>query len=223
MDWVAQYQLFLFDFDGLLVDTEQVHFASYREICARYGYALPWDFEQFCKEAHQVAMGVWLGIGREFPEMFTSERTKEALYEEKKQIYVEMLQETRLELMPGAESLLSLLENQALKRAVVTNSPKEHIDIIKQLLPVLQTIPHWVTREQYTLAKPSPEGYLKAIEMLASPGDKIIGFEDSFKGLKALLAAGVDAVLVCPEGLSHVAPSCALGAKHFPSLSHVNI
>lgn len=221
MNWIQDYQLFLFDFDGLLVDTEKMHYASYLEMCKRHGFELKWDFLRFCREAHSKALGVWDALGKEFPQFYEND-SREALYEEKKQIYVELLGKAQLELMEGVEPLLMALEKQGIARAVVTNSPRSHIELIKKSLPVLKTIPLWITREEYTQPKPSPEGYLKAIATLAGPNDRVIGFEDTLKGLKALLAAGVESVLVCPKDHDHVKESIALGAKHFEKLSLVN-
>ncbi len=223
MNWIQDYQLFLFDFDGLLVDTEPLHYAAYAELCRRHGCELGWDFERFCLEAHRKAMGVWDGLKREFPSMFEMAPHIEALYEEKKKIYIELLKTSRLQLMEGATELLQALEVRGAKRAVVTNSPKAHIEIIKAFLPVLHSIPLWITREDYAQPKPSPEGYLKAIEKLGKFGDRIIGFEDTLKGLKALLAAGVETVLVCPAQSEHVAEGIALGAKHCENLSNASL
>lgn len=223
MDWIQHYQLFLFDFDGLLVDTERLHFLSYQEMCRRYGCEMNWDFQQFCERAHSKAMGVFDAIEREFPQIFEKEPSKDVLYAEKKAIYVAMLKSARLELMQGAADLLTLLLERKAKRAVVTNSPKEHIEIIKESLPLLKSIPLWITREDYCSPKPSPEGYLTAIRKLAAPGDRMIGFEDTLKGLKALLAAGVEGVLVCPAQHGAVKECISLGAKHFQSLTLVSI
>ncbi len=223
MKWIHDYQLFLFDFDGLLVDTEQLHYASYMEMSRRRGCPLNWDFQRFCLEAHSKAMGFFDGLEREYPRVFEEGPSKEELYEEKKRIYSEMIQNTPLELMEGAEPLLALLDAHKIKCAVVTNSPRAQIEIIKKAIPALEKIPLWVTREEYVHAKPSPEGYLKAISLLAEPGDKIIGFEDTLKGLKALLAAGVESMFICPIDHEHVEEGKKLGAKHFDKLSSIRI
>ncbi len=223
MNWVQDYQLFLFDFDGLLVDTEQLHYASYLEMSRRRGCPLNWDFQRFCVEAHSKAMGFFDGLEREYPDVFKEGPSKQELYEEKKRIYVEMLQKTPLELMEGAELLIEALDARKIKSAVVTNSPKAQIEMIKNALPVLQKIPLWVTREDYSTPKPSPEGYLKAIALLANPGDRIVGFEDTLKGLKALIASGVESMLICPADHEHVDEGKRLGAKHFEKLSSINI
>jgi beta-phosphoglucomutase len=222
MDWIQDYQLFLFDFDGLLVDTEPLHYASYAQLCLQHGCEMKWDFERFCQEAHGKAMGIWEALMREFPHLFVDESSREVLYEEKKTLYVELLKKRPLEFMEGAAELLAALDKRGAKRAVVTNSPRAHIEVIKESLPLLKSIPLWITREDYSHPKPSPEGYLKAIEHLAGPGDKIIGFEDTLKGLKALLSADVESILICPSQKTHVKECVMLGAKHFESLLSIN-
>src|SRR5580700_10036530 len=143
---------------------------------------------------------------------------KKDLHEEKRKIYEQLLKTSRLELMEGASQLLTCLAEKGTKRAVVTNSSRAHIEIIKASFPILQSIPLWICREDYSEPKPSPQGYLTAMRQLAEPNDKIVGFEDTLKGVKALLAAGVESFLVCPEQSEHVAECLALGAKHLISL-----
>lgn len=46
--------------------------------------------------------------------------------------------------------------------------------------------------------KPDPECYLRAIALCAQPGDRIIGFEDSLRGLQALQQTSALPVLICP-------------------------
>ena len=81
----VQNTIYLFDFDGLLVDTEKFHYIAYQELCRRRGGELHWEFSRFCKEAHGKAGGVWEGIARECPQVFNGV-TRETLYEEKKAI-----------------------------------------------------------------------------------------------------------------------------------------
>jgi beta-phosphoglucomutase len=209
MDWIRDYQLFLFDFDGVLVDTEPLHYAAYLEMSRRRGCPVDWDFKRFSREAHCRAMGFFDGWEREYPDLFKEGPSKAELYEEKKRIYLDMLQKTPLKLMEGVEPLLDALDAHQIKSAVVTNSPKNQIEIIKGALPQLQKIPLWITREEYVNPKPSP---------LAKPGDRIIGFEDSLKGLKALIAADVESMLICSSDLEHVEEGKRLGARHFQTL-----
>ncbi len=192
---IDDYQIFLFDFDGLLVNTEWLHREAYVRLCGRYGHTLAWDFRKYCRAAHRKApKDAILAL---FPDL--ARFSWDDLYDEKCEIYSSLIREGHARLMSGAEKLLTLLEIREAKRAVVTNSRKEHLDIIRSQIPLLNSIPTWVTRESYSQAKPHPECYLKAIEMLAEPADKIIGFEDTPRGLEALCQTRAQPVIVCDE------------------------
>ena len=56
MNWISNYDLFLFDLDGLLVDTEKLHFEAYKRLCSRFGYELAWDFMATFRWPTQVLM-----------------------------------------------------------------------------------------------------------------------------------------------------------------------
>ena len=194
---LSSYDAILFDFDGLLVDTEPLHFAAYKEMCLRNQVALDWDFTRFCTEAHGSANGIWKIFQREFPQLF-ARSSQDVLYLEKKEIYQELLQKSSLNLMPGVKALLQALAKSNALSAVVTNSTRSQIELIRKALPILDVIPLWITREDYMLAKPAPDGYLLAIEKLGKK-KRIVGFEDTIKGIQALQSAKVDAVLVASK------------------------
>lgn len=192
------FDLVLFDFDGLLVDTEALHFKAYVKLCQNHGCRLDWDINRFFSAAHFDAKGVERALYEKFPELYKEEPRWAVLYEEKKQIYNKLLEEGNLHLMPGVEPLLKALQDAEIRRCVVTNSPRSQVNRIKDFLPVLHTIPLWITREDYVQPKPHPECYQKALSIIAQPGDRVIGFEDSVRGLTALQGAGVEGVLICP-------------------------
>ncbi len=195
MNWIHKFDLFLFDFDGLLVNTEELHLEAYKELCLRHGIVLDWSLNQFFEIAHLSATGLKEAL---YPRFINGE-IWEDLYTEKKQIYQTLIEKGHLTLMPGVEPLLKALEQSNKKRCVVTHSAKASVDLIREKIAILQTIPQWFTRESYQQPKPHPDGYLTALKALAKPGDRVVGFEDSARGLTALKAAGVEtALLICP-------------------------
>ncbi len=125
--------------------------------------------------------------------------------------------------MPGAEELLTYLSEHQIARAVVTNSPRNQIEWIMEKIPLLQTIPLFVTREDYTLPKPSPEGYLLAKERLRVFHKKGIGFEDTRKGVEALLAAGLDAVWVGKQPSQKELVGQGAKVRYWPSLESFSL
>lgn len=211
------YQLFLFDFDGLLVDTERLHWKAYQELMARYGYKLDETFMQYCEACHQKATGPRDYAYRLFPGL--KQYKWEELYPQKCDIYSSLVKETAL--MPGAKELLEELAKQGKKRAVVTHSKLEHIELIRSQHPILDTIPHWITREDYSEPKPSPECYQTAINRLAEPGDRVVGFEDTPRGLNALKGTEAQPVIVCSPGYPLLPTVMDERTIHLTSLSKV--
>lgn len=203
-----QYQLYLFDFDGLLVNTENLHYEAYKVMCQQRGFKLTWNFDFYCSIAHHSAEGLEIQIYSDLPALKAQEPNWKVLYEEKKAAYMHLLKQGAVEMMPGAEDLLLSLKKASINRAVVTHSLWELVTEIRRQLPILDTIPHWITREHYSHPKPSPECYQTAIAKLAAENDKVIGFEDSPRGLTALAGSGAKAVFV--STLRHELPENAL-------------
>lgn len=222
MQWISEYQLFLFDFDGLLVNTEEIHFMAYQRMCHQRGFTLSWDFNRYCKSAHYSSDALKIDIYAEFPELQLQEPSWDVLYAEKKQAMLDLLHEGAVHLMPGVERLLTELQKANIKRCVVTHSPSDLVAIARNKNPILNSIPNWITRKDYTHPKPHSECYLKAIELLAAPGDRVIGFEDTPRGLQALLGTNAKPVLVCRAEYPEIAHFKTKGVKHFLSLEDVN-
>lgn len=218
MAWFEGYQLVLFDFDGLLVNTEELHFLAYKRMCAAHGFNLDWTFDRYVRSAHYSATAVKEDLYRKFPTL-KNEAEWEVLYQEKKRHYIDLLRSGQVSLMPGVEKVLKELEEAKVNRCVVTHSALDLIQLIRSQHPILNTIPHWITREDYGEPKPHSECYLFAISKHASDEDRVIGFEDTPRGIQALLGTRAQPVLIAD--LSH--PGVDVYEEndrviHFPSL-----
>ncbi len=218
MRWIEKFDLFLFDLDGLLVNTEMLHYEAYRSLCSHYGYQLPWNFSEYLEVAHASSEGLREAL---YPHLASQGGEWSSIYAMKKKIYQESLNKGKLSLMPGVEALLQELAGARLKRCVATHSTKEQVETIKHHLPILKTIPVWITREDYESPKPAPDAYLKAIELLADPGDRIVGFEDSFRGLQALRATLALPVLICDPKHRQLKSEELVGTVHYPSFEKI--
>lgn len=221
MKWIFNYQLYLFDFDGLLVNTEHIHYQAYVRMCAKRGFDLKWDFTRFSAAAHHKSTGLRDNMYAEFPQLQMQEPTWDVLYEEKKKAFLELVEEGKAQLMPGVAEILTTLSQADIPRCVVTHSPLPVINLIREQNPLLNSIPHWVTREKYTLPKPHPECYQYAISQLAQPNDRLIGFEDSPRGLAALQGTNAKAVLICPPNYPYVASLQNPELTYYPSFQAI--
>jgi len=197
--WSA-FDLFLFDFDGLLVNTELLHQKAYAEMLERRGYRLDWDFQTYAIYAHDSMEVLSKAIYTALPELKEEEPEWLVLREEKQAIYKGLIEGDDLELMPGVAEFLDATQGKA--RGVVTNSTKEHTLLIREKLPELNKISTWITRDDYKRPKPAPDGYLMGLELLG--GKKAIGFEDSTKGIAALKQTPIEPVLILPPNYPRV-------------------
>jgi len=222
MHWLEGYQAVFLDFDGLLVSTEPLHFLAYQRICRNRGYDLPWDFATYCTFAHSGRTTLAMGIYQAVPDLYREEPNWAILYEEKKKAYLDILVEQSAALLPGVEEFLGFLQNKKLLHCVVTNSFREQVSSIKEQIPLLQEIPYWITREDSQAPKPSPDPYLVALHKYAKEGDRVIGFEDSDKGLTALCEANIEPVLVSTlVSQAEKEHALSLGARCFSSFIEV--
>lgn len=221
MKWIDDFDLFLFDFDGLLVNTEELHYLAYKRVCEQWGYTLDWDFNQYCKFAHYHSDGLRNGIYAEFPTLQEKEPDWKVIYKEKQKILYDLMNEGIVHLMPGVEMLLKQLALSKKKRCVVTHSPDILVSTVRKQNPLLDSIPVWITREHYTRPKPDPECYLKAIDLLGSDNDRIIGFEDTPRGLSALLQTRAQPMLICLAQYPEIPDFVKQGALHYPSFDAI--
>lgn len=208
------FQLYMFDFDGLLVDTEWCHYEAYRRVLARRGFELPWDFEVYTQYAHYSHDGLQVEMYRLFPLLYQQEPDWKVIHKEKSKEIITIYREGSVQLMPGVERMLKTLADRDISRTVVTHSAMELVSILVEQHPILQTIPHWITREDYTKPKPDPECYQVAIKRFIEPHQKAIGFEDSIRGISALRDSGAYPVLVTRMQYPEIPEMVSQGVKH---------
>jgi HAD superfamily hydrolase (TIGR01509 family) len=218
MQSLYEFDLFLFDFDGLLVNTEHLHYQAYLNMLTKRGHQTNLSFASFFELAHMSSSAWKEALYADVPGL---EPNWQVLHEEKTKSYLELVATSKMELMPGAEALLKELKRLGKRRCVVTHSFLSQVQLIRAKLPALETLPHWITREDYEKPKPNPECYLRAIELYGKKEDRIIGFEDSLRGLRALMGTPAMAVLVCPNHHPLLEIALAEGGKHFESLKSV--
>ena len=101
-------------------------------------------------------------------------------------------------LVNGADEVLSYL-GKHFRMALVTNSLRRFVDQLHSAGTLLDHFEHVVTGSECTKAKPHPELYLRALELLDASPSAAIAVEDSPRGLRAARAAGVSCLVVRSE------------------------
>jgi HAD superfamily hydrolase (TIGR01509 family) len=185
----------LWDSDGVLVDTESVFFDSTQEAFATAGIALTRDhWARFYlgegQSSHQIALGLGLPAER-----------AGALLEQRNQAFRHRLQRG-VTLRPHVRETLEQLHGRV-RLAVVTGATRDHFALTHRdsnLLPFFELV---LTFEDYAKPKPWPESYLMALQRLHLQAHRCLAIEDSPRGVKAALAAGIRCILV-PTDLTDV-------------------
>ena len=194
MDW----KLLVFDLDGLLVNTEMMHWLAYDVACQRYGFRLNWPFEEYFYVASSSSSGIQMRLACEHKEQFEAISWSQ-FYETKQQALLDLLLKEPVPLMPGVEKLLTQVHLLGLQMACVTHSRTSFADRIRGQHTCLSYIQSWYTLETNDRPKPAPDGYLKAVFEAGILPEQAVGFEDSLRGVQAQVDAGITSVLITED------------------------
>lgn len=181
------YDSVLFDFDGVLADTEPIHWACWREILAPLRVELSWDV--YCANCIGVVDTDMLSFLASL-----GPTTAEALrphYPRKKELF-----RTRvLEMSPCATETVELVRSLTDYRlAVVTSSGRQEVEPVLERVGIHECFSTMVFGGDVNKHKPDPEPYLLAASRLESTRPLVV--EDSEAGVASAWAAGFDVVRV---------------------------
>jgi HAD superfamily hydrolase (TIGR01509 family) len=181
----------LFDFDGLLVDTETPARLVWEELYREHGHELP-------QEKWATLVGT---IGARFDPLghlqeLVGEHLDEEAFDTRRREREYALTD-REELRPGVEEYFAEAERLGLRTAVVSSSDTNWIERHLGRLGHLEGLDAIVAANgDAGRAKPRPDLYLEALDQLGLRPSEAIAFEDSPNGVTAAKAAGLVCVAV---------------------------
>lgn len=168
---------FLFDLDGVLIDSETEYSRMWAQVNREYPSGIP--------SLEIVIKGCTLDkiLADHYPDPDVQKKVVSRLYElERKMKYT---------YLPGAESLLASLKKEGHPIALVTSSNEVKMAHLHEELPELRSVFNFVvTADLISKSKPDPEGYLLAANKLCVDIRNCVVFEDSLQGVKAGRNAG---------------------------------
>ncbi len=177
----------LWDHDGVLVDTEKWYYEATRKALAEldvfFDKGLYLDFMQDGKS-------LWLlASGKGIPgDVIQKQKDRRNAY------YQEYLIREDIEI-PGVEKTLRSLKG-CFSMAIVTTSKRKDFDLIHRERSITGYMNFILTVEDYIKAKPSPEPYLSALNKFGAEPHEAVVIEDSGRGLRSAVAAGIDCIIV---------------------------
>lgn len=179
---------FIFDMDGVIIDSEPLHFESDRIVMREFGIELT-------DEELNPYVGVDnLQMWSELREKYSIDLSIDELLERQHSSKLELLETEELETIRGIDSLILDLQEKGIAIALASSSAMEFIKLVLKKLGITDYFNVIVSGEQMKKGKPAPDIFLKAAELLKiRPGNCIV-LEDSKHGVDAAKSAGMKCI-----------------------------
>jgi HAD superfamily hydrolase (TIGR01509 family) len=179
----------VFDFDGLILDTEGPIHRSWDEVYRAHGVVLP--FEQWVKtigssnQAFHPQLNLEELIGRKLPQEVLDRRVE-------RRVELVLAQPV----LPGVAELVAAARDAGLKLGVASSSSRDWVEGHLRRLGLLDRFDCVRCRDDVELVKPAPDLYLAVVGCLGVGAGNAIAIEDSPNGIIAAKRAGLRCVVV---------------------------
>ena len=199
----------VFDFDGVLVDSEPLHFRSLRDALRPEGVEISEEEYLQVYLAYDDREAIRLALERHGEDADPARRAR--IEARKVETFARLIPEVPV--FDGARDLVRALEAE-MPLAIASGARHDEIDAILRGVGLRDAFLTIVGAEDAERTKPDPAPYLEAARRLAArtpglaPGD-CVAFEDSMAGIAAALGAGLKVV-----GVAHSYPAERLRAAH---------
>jgi HAD superfamily hydrolase (TIGR01509 family) len=186
-------RLLVFDFDGLILETEEPEFRSWQELYADYGHELPRARWVRTIGSDNSTFDPWQHLGGLVGERLDRDAARARLRRRR----IELLEERGP--LPGVERWLDEADALGLRLAIASSSSRRWVESQLDRVGLRERFDWLVTRDDVAAVKPDPALYLGALERAgAAPGD-VVALEDSPNGVASARAAGLWCVAVPSE------------------------
>lgn len=178
---------FIFDMDGVIVDSNPFHKIALKQFCSKYGHQL--TEEQLAEKIYGRRNQDWLAYifgPLEENQMNQYADEKEALFRE--------LYEKDAKPLEGLISFLQKLEEKGIPCAIATSAPRDNVDFTLAKTGAARYFNTILDSSFVTQGKPHPEIYLKTAKALGFQPQNCVVFEDSLSGVDSAKTAGCKVV-----------------------------
>lgn len=187
---LAPLQAVLFDIDGTLCDSDPLHYYAFREMLQEIGFngGVPITEDYFVQNIagkHNEDIASLL---------FPDDHERGVKFLDDKEAMFRRLASEQVKPINGLYKVRKWVEDRGLKRAAVTNAPRLNAELMVSILGLSDFFESIIIGSECDRAKPHPDPYLKALQVLNTSKDHTFIFEDSVSGIKAGVAAGMPVV-----------------------------
>lgn len=188
---------FIFDLDGVIVDTAKYHFLAWRNLANSLGFEFTEAQNELLKGVSRIkSLEILLSIGK----MELPEEKKQKLLLQKNKEYLEYVNKmTSEEILPGVNDLLNFLELNDIKYAL--GSASKNAPLILEKVGLLNRFTAIVDGNDVSKAKPDPEVFLIGAKKLEMKPENCVVVEDAIAGIQAANAAKMISIGIGDENV----------------------
>ena len=181
---------FIFDLDGVIVDTAKYHYLAWKKIASELGIEFTHEHNELLKGVSRVrSLDIILGLG----EVEASQAQKEQWLIQKNEDYLSYLVDMdQSEILPGVMTVLKFLK--ANQQPIALGSASKNARPILEKTGILSYFDAIVDGNDVSNAKPDPEVFLQAAQKLGISNENSIVFEDSVAGIQAANIASMTSI-----------------------------
>ncbi|SCY50732.1 beta-phosphoglucomutase [Flavobacterium caeni] len=203
---------FIFDLDGVIVDTAKYHFLAWQKIAAELGIEFTPEHNEELKGVSRVrSLDIILQLGK----MSASQEDKDRWLKQKNEDYLSYLVHMdQSELLPGVLHILQFLKDHG--QPIALGSASKNARPILEKTGILPYFDAIVDGNDVTNAKPDPEVFVQAAKLLGIDNTHAIVFEDSVAGVQAANIAGMTSIGIGEESILKEAQ------YNFPDFVHID-
>lgn len=184
------FELVIFDMDGLMFDTETVSFLSFTKAVKSYGHEL--DEATFRKT---IAANI-KKVREIYLERFGNGFPFDDMLERKFAYAAEYIQQNGVPVKPGLYELLDFLCLRKIKKAVATSSNRAVAMNLLTMAKVAEQFDYILCGDEIEKSKPDPDIFLRAADKLQRRTDQCLVLEDAAMGVLAAHRAGMKTVMI---------------------------
>jgi beta-phosphoglucomutase len=192
---------FIFDLDGVIVDTAKYHYLAWRELANQLGFDFTKEQNERLKGVSRVrSLEILLDIGK----VHLEEDQKTKYLKEKNEQYLQYIAKMdHSEILPGIDDLLHYLKLNKVPFSL--GSASKNARLILETLDLIDLFDAIVDGNDVSTAKPDPEVFLIAAKKLGVPPEDCIVIEDAQAGIEAANKAGMTSIGIGDATILHEA------------------
>lgn len=198
----------LFDFDGVIVQSEELHKKTFIELLSKHGVEV--SKERWYREfAGTGSRRIFQVLAKEH----NIEADIDALVETRRKNFIDHAKKGELKEVPGLRPFLEYLKENNIKTAIVSGGHRSYIEVLLDMLGINE-FNFIVSADEIKARKPDPEPFLLAARELGITPETCLVIEDSYSGCEAARRAGMKLAWVRPDD-SMESPECDLEIRDF--------